>query len=421
MNLTAFSAPSRRLDSLDLLRFFAAGAVLFYHFYFIGPLQGFWPKSIFIPVAHWGDLGVDLFFVISGFVITLTSENRNTGAFLKARTIRLFPAFLVCSGITALMAIMLPGINGTDIFIRWLASQMFYPRVFGIEPLSSVYWTLAIEIHFYGLVTLLLAIGVWKRHNDLIIWSWLISSFIIQYFGGPAWLAKTLITEYAGHFCAGIVLYRLHAGQPPRFATAALLIACALISKHVQHIDEWLGGSYQEFFSPMSIVLAAPGLLTLVMLAAKAPPLPSRLALAAPVLGAMSYPFYLIHADLGFWSHAIFERKLFELFPELTRWVSYPAMAFGAIALSLLFSWLVATRIEPQLQLQLKKRLLSINPLRHSPSGHEGRRGPLDVTPSAKSGLTPRTAIIRSPHAIIRPHAHRADAPCACRPGRLKL
>lgn len=366
MKLTPPPPVSRRLDSLDLLRFFAAGAVLCYHFYFIGPLQGFWPKSIFLPWAHWGDLGVDLFFVISGFVITLTSDNRGAGAFLKARAIRLVPAFAVCSGITATMAIMLPGVNAGETLTRWLASQMFYPRLLGIEPLSSVYWTLAVEIHFYGFVALLLALGVWKRHNDLIIWIWLICAFIVQYFGSPSWLAQALITEYAGHFSAGIILYRIHAGQQPRFAMAALLISCALISKHIQHIDEWLGGSFQEFFSPFSIVLAAPGLIALVLLAARIRHLPRRLTLIAPILGAMSYPFYLIHADLGFWSHAIFERKLFGKLPILMEWISYPLMTIGALILSLLISWLVATRIEPPLQIKLKQWLLRISLDRHA-------------------------------------------------------
>lgn len=367
MTPTSSSPASRRLDSLDLLRFLAAGAVLCYHFYFIGPLQGFWPKSIFLPWAHWGDLGVDLFFVISGFVITLTSNNRGAGDFLKARAIRLIPAFAVCSTITATMAIMLPGVNAAETLTRWLASQMFYPSLFGIEPLSSVYWTLAVEIHFYGAVALLMALGVWKRHNDLILWIWLVCAFIVQYFGGPSWLAQALITEYAGHFSAGIILYRLHSGRQPRFAIAALLVSCALISKHIQHVDEWLGGSFQEFFSPTSIVLAAPCLIALVLLATRIPPLPRHQSPIAPILGAMSYPLYLIHADLGFWSHAIFERKLFGQFPLLTEWISYPLMTIGALVLSLLISWLVASRIEPPLQIKLKQWLLRIPRSQHSP------------------------------------------------------
>lgn len=351
----------KRLDSLDLLRFLAAAAVMFYHFYFIGPLQGFWPRTLYQPLAHWGDLGVDLFFVISGFVITLTSENRGTRAFIAARATRLFPAFLVCSAITAGMAITLPGISAGEILPRWLASLSFFPRALGIEPLSSVYWTLAIEIQFYALVALLIAIGWWKRHADLILWTWLILSFAVQYVHQAPLLADVLITEYAGHFCAGMILYRIHAGQPPRFAIAALLLAFSLMSKHIQHIDEWLGGSFQMLFPPLGIVLAAPVLAGLVFLAARTPSLPRGLpARGAALLGAMSYPLYLVHADLGFWSHAIFERKWFGLHPGLAGWVTYPRMAAGAAALSLLIALLVATRIEPGLQARMKALLKAL-------------------------------------------------------------
>lgn len=364
MSVTATPPAPPRLDSLDFLRFFAAAAVMFYHFYFIGPLQGFWPKTLYRPLAHWGDLGVDLFFVISGFVITLTSARRGPAAFIAARATRLFPAFAVCSAITAGMALTLPGISASEILPRWLASLSYFPRVFGIEPLSSVYWTLAIEIQFYGLVTVLLALGLWKRHNDLILWIWLLIAFAVQYIRPTPLLADALITEFAGHFCAGIVLYRIHAGNPPRFATAALLLAFSLMSKHIQHVDEWLGGSYLVFFPPLGVILAAPALAGLVYLAARAPALPRRLAPMAAMLGAMSYPLYLIHADLGFWSHAIFERKWFGLYPALAGTVTYPLMALGAVLLALFIAWLVAARIEPGLQARLKALLAS--PPRHS-------------------------------------------------------
>ncbi len=343
-----------RLETLDILRFFAASAVLFYHYYFIGPLQGYWPKTLFIDAAHWGDLGVDLFFVISGFVITLTSEGRSAQAFLAARATRLFPAFVACSAITATMAIMLPGISANNIIPRWIATLTYFPQFFGVEPLSSVYWTLAIEIQFYALVALLIASGIWKSRNDQILWLWLTIAFINQYIQPNIGIERLFIPEYAGHFCAGIILYRIHTGNPPRFTTAALIVSFALISKHVQHIDEWLGGSYLQFFPSLGISLAGPVIAALVFIAAKTPQIGQNARWAA-VLGGLSYPFYLIHADLGFWAHAIFERKLFALFPSLVKNVSYSLMATLAIVASVLIAWLVATRVEPGLQARMKK------------------------------------------------------------------
>src|SRR5690606_9451917 len=90
--------PRERLSELDLLRFLAALAVVLYHFTGFGG-AGAWPEpagDVFPEVAaltRFGYLGVDLFFVISGFVILMSAWGRGPGEFGISRLVRLMPAY----------------------------------------------------------------------------------------------------------------------------------------------------------------------------------------------------------------------------------------------------------------------------------------------------------------------------------------
>src|SRR5688500_9728869 len=90
-----------RLPGIDLLRIVAALWVLFFHYLYLFPANGRLPGALAADpvqgVAAHGYLGVELFFVISGFVITLSAEGRTRAEFAVARAIRLWPAFVLCA------------------------------------------------------------------------------------------------------------------------------------------------------------------------------------------------------------------------------------------------------------------------------------------------------------------------------------
>src|ERR1700693_5963546 len=86
-NLTIPITPATergRVETLDLLRAIAVLAVLFYHYAFRGAAaDGFTDISLpaLVPLAKYGSLGVQLFFVISGFVIAYSAEGRSAIGF----------------------------------------------------------------------------------------------------------------------------------------------------------------------------------------------------------------------------------------------------------------------------------------------------------------------------------------------------
>lgn len=151
-------AADRRLLQLDALRAFAILAVLIEHW--AGELRDW------VPIGG-GTLGVDLFFVLSGFLITgilLEDIERNksaTGKALKAfyirRILRLAPAFYA-----ALLILALLGIGGIAVSWPWHAAYLsnFYMALGGTE---SVLWTLAVEEQFYLLWPLVLVVAP-RRH-----------------------------------------------------------------------------------------------------------------------------------------------------------------------------------------------------------------------------------------------------------------
>lgn len=104
------SRPSARLPELDLLRFIAASTVVIYHFCYTPVVAGVVNTTIFGSVhdlARYGYVGVDLFFVISGFVILMTAARRSPRGFLVHRALRLYPSFWVAVGLTVTVVTLL--------------------------------------------------------------------------------------------------------------------------------------------------------------------------------------------------------------------------------------------------------------------------------------------------------------------------
>jgi peptidoglycan/LPS O-acetylase OafA/YrhL len=103
-----------------------------------------------------GWVGVQIFFVISGFVIAYTAQAKSAGDFLRSRFLRLFPAALLCATITVTFALSF-GLCEPDYALRaYIASIFFYP--FG-PWVDGSYWSLGVEVSFYALVWLLIRTG----------------------------------------------------------------------------------------------------------------------------------------------------------------------------------------------------------------------------------------------------------------------
>ena len=164
------------VPEIEGLRAFAILAVMLHRFW---PHSG--PLSRYAHVAELGWMGVDLFFVISGFLIAgILFDSRGQPGYFKnfyaRRALRIFPLYYL---FIAAVLIVFPLVEGGPFakteFIRSAGSPLYYllylgnvPEMIGYDPpffLAPV-WSLAIEEQFYLLFPLLVAV----LHRKAIVW-----------------------------------------------------------------------------------------------------------------------------------------------------------------------------------------------------------------------------------------------------------
>lgn len=342
-----------RIEALDGLRFFAFIMVMFYHYLFIAPLQGFIPREYAIDAFSFGDFGVDLFFLISGFVITLSSENRTPKKFIIARFNRIFPLFVICALIIFFFSISLPMVDPKERFISLVYSLSFYPGVFGKDYFSSVYWTIAVEVTFYIWVFILMKLRLWNNFRNEICFAWLALSLLNNFIIHNNLISTIFITHFAGHFVIGVVIFELRTSKIQPKHSLLILISSIFIYNNMIGHQKWID-SFGVSYDHASLLFMTFFIIALVWITSHVESL-GKYYNSIKMLGAMTYPLYLVHADLGFWSHAIFERKIWSIFPITKQYVGYHLMVFIAIILSFLTSYLLVKYIDPPMQKLLKK------------------------------------------------------------------
>lgn len=327
-----------RLYNLDLLRLVSAVTVLLFHFGFRMAISGEGDGIGFpelAPVAMWFDTGLMVFFVISGYVIALSAQDRSAFDFAVGRFARLWPTFVVCATVTTLVLLAwpVPGIPDPTL-PQWLAQFVIISRLAGQPFMDGAYWTIAYEIIFYGWVFLLLCAGWFRDGWRIAVVAWLAISAVNAFFLHSGAVTKLFITEYSGFFAFGLVLF--HARQQfDRRAAALLALALAWGITSAYLIEPRMVEQYavhRAFWGVGLTAIVAAGSVTLAVLL---PALPIRPALAYG-LGALTYPLYLLHQHIGY---AVFTRFAT---PE-NRWL----VAGLLIAALLGAAWLVATLVEP--------------------------------------------------------------------------
>ncbi len=338
-----------RMASLDLLRLFAAVAVVFFHYCFRGGITGDldagYPAAA--PFAIYGYLGVNLFFLISGFVIAWSAEGRTWQEFAVARFVRLYPGFLVCMTVSfVVLAIARDPRFPTDPWTYGANLSMFAPA-FGRPAMDGVYWSIMLEIVFYGWFTALMLAGIYQRRKLAIIAAWLAISAGNEFFLESGALRVLFITAYSPFFASGILAYHLIAkGRSPELL--ALLATSFLLSlKVIVFSQSWMLAHFGVAIPYPRLIaadIAVHGIFAgAILLRSVIRPSPTIL-----MLGGLTYPLYLLHQFIGY-----------ILLNELAPRIGKEAAFIGVVSGMLIASFVVWRFVERPIRKPLVQRLTS--------------------------------------------------------------
>lgn len=281
-----------RLAEIDALRGLAALSVVLFHATtrFNDLFMPTPPPTFAFPDGHYG---VNLFFIISGFVIFMTLEKTARPMdFVVSRFSRLFPAYWVAILLTFSITHLL-GLPGklVDAGVA-IGNLMMIHGLFRIPHVDGVYWTLEVELLFYAGMFLLHRLQALTQIQTVLrgllalrlLYFVLERGFAIDL---PWTISRLLILDYLPWFAIGISIYLLT--SRPGTATRkgpAITLACALLTLLIV-------GS--PFLAALALAL---GLAVLLAASGRAPVLRHRLLVW---LGSISYPLYLLHENIG-WS-----------------------------------------------------------------------------------------------------------------------
>ncbi|MFM1987581.1 MAG: hypothetical protein RJA99_538 [Pseudomonadota bacterium] len=289
-----------RLDQLDGLRAVAALLVLGYHYTtrYDATLVHSSPLPVDLPLGHFG---VELFFVISGFVIMMTLDrSRSPADFAVSRFSRLYPTYWFAVLVTG-VAMRAVGMPGYERPVRDIAANLTMVQGwFGVESIDGAYWSLGVELVFYLWMLLLWRAGALERVGTTVaaILAASLCAHLAPALGVPVpHVLRTLVlAEWAPWFALGMTLYAYRERRLAAGATA-LLVALALVAvAAAAPAGGWRTDVAVGVVAAAAVHLAAGGRLA---------PLGARPLVA---LGLASYPLYLLHQALGFLAIAALQR-----------------------------------------------------------------------------------------------------------------
>lgn len=341
-----------RFPNLDGLRFIGAALVIIWHTEKTRQLLGL-GRAASLP--HWellGGLGVRLFFVLSGFLITwlLLDEERRLGRihvrpFLMRRMLRIWPLYFLMVLLTLFVIplfplLHIPGMSPAEVLSEWPRKLLLFalflptlvPDITNGVPDAAHLWSIGTEEYFYALWPL--ALIAFKRIRLLLIigvfFGW--SAIYVLLANGPASGTRTveLLFAFWRNFNidamaagAGMAMLLLRQGRVLRILLdGRVFIATAVITVAVLSRYEWIAAAGTKVIEV---------LFALLVLNLAANPRAARL-LEQPLLrylGRISYGLYVYHPPL-----VVLVLSLLARFHVLRDVWAYPAVFLLTIAVA---------------------------------------------------------------------------------------
>jgi peptidoglycan/LPS O-acetylase OafA/YrhL len=370
-----------RIDILDSFRFIAIISVMLFHYYsrYIPPLNKeiLYPYGNFYDYFNYGYLGVQFFFIISGFVIAFTlTKTTSFPEFWKKRIIRLFPAMLFCSIVTFLVFFALDNHNlfseshslknfmfSLTFISPDLVKEIGIVKFGKLDYLNGSYWSLWPEIQFYLVASCIYFVN--KKHFvfNIVLFT-LITWFVNYIVMRVLWNVQTTnkfhlnldsnsiviyrkwtedifnYINYSFYFILGVLFFQLH-------SNGRKIITLILLSLLIAVRFYYYGELSSNDFTPVYIL----GLMITVFICFSYFPGLFKFLSGQLItkIGVASYSLYLIHEYIGVLlinRYASILGKFNFLFPILL------------IIAMIIFSLLLYKFVEKPIGIYLKKMII---------------------------------------------------------------
>lgn len=343
-----------KLQSIQFLRAVAAGLVVYVHAIDLQAMFGTSRQQQFLSLKNFGSVGVDLFFVISGFIISLVSAQyagpRAGARFMRKRFFRINPAYYIASFLFLLfLAILQPGgllgllspaAPAWQHFLNTLLILPVFPTMGQCQPTLGIGWTLSFEYLFYLLFLLLIFARIRSKSLSfaLLIPLLVLAGFLFR----PTDFRLVFLTNpMLLEFLFGVLLHRLYLRHSLPVQVARCLIGAGLLG---YAFSIWHG--FGRINDPIVILVPAQGLRRVIAWG-----IPSAAIVTGclfleqkqkrkyiwniPILQSMgnaSYSIYLIHSVVFLLLQAIYTQFGFFLPADLAIWVQwFLAVAAGFV------------------------------------------------------------------------------------------
>lgn len=331
-----FSKTQNRSSALDLLRFMAVVFVFFGHY-----TDTFNDTYQIVPANHkynfisrYATMALMIFFMVSGYVITMTSIKRNLKDFLIIRLSRIYPLFWV----SCLLAFILPRVMNAHSYLAYTSFKVFLanltmiPLAFGQPMINPVFHTLMVELIFYLFIAIIIVFKLW--HQILIIISIMLFYCTLHLFDTSLGPHSMIIP-----FTAGMLFYFIHIKYSSNWKLYSLLSVNYICSLGgAKPLAAQLGTFYND---PNAInqwvMLAIITFVYLIFLLIALKKINIKPHPIFQILGEIAYPFYLFHIYFLFF------------YWYFSSSVQADLLLFGILFIVILISWILNKFVEKPL------------------------------------------------------------------------
>ncbi|MGV3611119.1 MAG: acyltransferase family protein [Fluviicola sp.] len=305
-----------RIQELDALRGIAALVVLVFHFSLLNPQL--------LSFTKFGITGVDLFFIISGFVITMSLDRIQFGyQFVINRFSRLYPTYwtsvIFTFAIICINKIYLGYEPQHPLPIKDFGYNLtMFQYYFGVKDLDGPYWTMIIEMLFYLLMLYLFLTKSLKSAVAFLIPVILLGTVLTEFHWfqpfSMAYFKNFPLAQSLPLFVTGILFYRIFTKDKRLLLNCILIISCYLLQ--ILLFTKTGRANYYISHPEYKAVLLVYFALFFLFVFGKLKFIVSRTTL---FLGKISFALYLIHQYFS----------IYFLIPNLMKWgINYYVAAF---------------------------------------------------------------------------------------------